>query len=214
MDARTYSFLDSVLINIDHGIRTVFGNPPATERNNPAAIQGEAELDKQEKRLAARLMRVNHAGEIAAQALYEGQALTAHLPDVRSNMERAALEENDHLNWCAQRVQELGQRTSLFNPLWYAGSFAIGAIAGMAGDKWSLGFVAETEQQVVRHLEDHLQRLPVQDKKSRLILQQMKEDEAHHATTALEAGAAELPEPVKKLMALTSRVMTRTAYWI
>lgn len=214
MDARTYSFLDSVLINIDHGIRTVFGKPPATERNNPAASQGEAELDEQEKRLAARLMRVNHAGEIAAQALYEGQALTAHLPDVRSNMERAALEENDHLNWCAQRVQELGQHTSLFNPLWYAGSFAIGAIAGMAGDKWSLGFVAETEHQVVRHLEDHLQRLPVQDKKSRLILQQMKEDEAHHATTALEAGAAELPEPVKKLMALTSKVMTRTAYWI
>jgi len=214
MRARTYSFLDSVFINIDHGIRTVFGKPPVTERDNPAATCNETQLDEHDKRIAARLMRVNHAGEVAAQALYEGQALTARLPDVRDKMERAAMEENDHLNWCAQRIQELGQRTSLLNPLWYTGSLAIGAIAGIAGDKWSLGFVAETEHQVVRHLEDHLQRLPVQDNKSRVILHQMKEDEAHHATTALEAGGTELPPPVKKLMALTSRVMTLTAYWI
>jgi len=214
MAARTYNFLDSVLISIDHGIRTVFGEPPVTERENPAAGCEEAELDTQDKRLAARLMRVNHAGEIAAQALYEGQALTARLPDVRDKMERAALEENDHLSWCAKRVHELGQHTSLLNPLWYTGSLAIGALAGIIGDKWSLGFVAETEHQVVRHLEDHLQRLPAQDNKSRVILQQMKEDEAHHATTALEAGGAELPEPVKKLMALTSKVMTRAAFWV
>jgi len=214
MGARTYSFLDSVLISIDNGIRTVYGRPPVTERANPAANSAETALSEQDKRLAARLMRVNHAGEVAAQALYEGQALTARLPDVRDKMERAALEENDHLDWCAQRTRLLGEHTSLLNPLWYAGSLAIGALAGLAGDKWSLGFVAETEHQVVSHLEDHLQRLPVQDNKSRLILEQMKEDEAHHATTALEAGAAELPEGVKKLMALTSKVMTRTAYWI
>jgi len=214
MNTRTYSLLDSVLLNVDHGIRTVFGKPPTTERDNPAASCDETGLAEQDKRIAARLMRVNHAGEVAAQALYEGQALTARLPDVRGKMERAALEENDHLDWCAQRVQELGQHTSLLNPLWYTGSLAIGAIAGIAGDKWSLGFVAETEHQVVQHLEEHLQRLPAQDSKSRAILQQMKEDEAHHATTALEAGGAELPKPVKKLMALTSKVMTRTAYWI
>lgn len=214
MGARTYSFLDSVLISIDNGIRTVYGRPPVTERENPAASSAETALNEVDKRLAGRLMRVNHAGEVAAQALYEGQALTARLPDVRDKMERAALEENDHLDWCAQRARQLGEHTSLLNPLWYAGSLAIGALAGLVGDKWSLGFVAETEHQVVRHLEKHLQKLPAQDNKSRLILEQMKVDEAHHATTALEAGAVELPEVVRKLMSLTSRVMTRTAYWI
>ena len=214
MNARAYSFLDSVLISIDNGIRTVYGQQPVTERADPAVSCSEAELSTEGKRLAARLMRINHAGEVAAQALYEGQALTARLPDVRDKMERAALEENDHLDWCARRTHQLGEHTSLLNPLWYAGSLAIGALAGLAGDKWSLGFVAETEHQVVRHLEEHLQRLPSEDKKSRAILEQMKDDEAHHATTALEAGAAELPEWIKKLMALTSKVMTRTAFWI
>ena len=214
MDARTYSFLDSVLISIDHGIRTVFGNPPVSERANPADGHPDTGLSEQDKLTAARLMRVNHAGEIAAQALYEGQALTARLPEVREKMDCAAQEENDHLNWCAQRVQELGQHTSVLNPLWYTGSFAIGAIAGLAGDKWSLGFAAETEHQVIRHLEDHLHRLPAQDKKSRAILQQMKEDETRHATIAIEAGGAALPEPVKRLMALTSKVMTHSAYWL
>jgi len=214
MNIRTYSFLDNVLISLDHGIRTVFGNPPVTERDNPAVSCDETELTGQDKRLSARLMRVNHAGEVAAQALYEGQALTARLPGVRDTMERAAMEENDHLLWCAQRVQELGLHTSVLNPLWYTGSFAIGALAGLAGDKWSLGFVAETEHQVVQHLEDHLQRIPAQDNKSQAILQQMKADESRHATTALEAGGNELPEAVKKLMALTSKVMTRTAYWL
>lgn len=214
MNARSYSLLDNLLINLDHGLRTVFGRPPVTGRVNPADGQADTALSDEDKLASARLMRVNHAGEIAAQALYEGQALTARLPEVREKMDRAALEENDHLNWCAQRVEELGQHTSVLNPLWYSGSFAIGALAGLAGDKWSLGFVAETEHQVVQHLEDHLQRLPAQDKKSRMILQQMKEDEAHHATTAIEAGGAALPEPVKRLMALTSKVMTRTAYWL
>jgi ubiquinone biosynthesis monooxygenase Coq7 len=159
-------------------------------------------------------MRINHSGEVAAQALYQGQALTARLPGVRDKMERAAEEENDHLVWCERRINELGSHKSYLNPFWYAGSFAIGALAGAAGDKWSLGFVAETERQVVRHLDEHLSRLPEHDQRSRAVLEQMKEDEGHHATVALEAGGAELPEPVKKLMSLTSRVMTRTAYWV
>jgi len=159
-------------------------------------------------------MRVNHAGEVAAQALYRGHAVTARTGALRSHMERAAEEETDHLAWCEQRLEELGSRTSLLNPLWYAGSFAIGALAGLVGDKWSLGFVAETEHQVVKHLEDHLTRLPAEDEQSRAILEQMRKDEAQHATVAIEAGAAELPEMVKKAMTLTSIVMTRSAYWL
>ena len=211
---REISFIDRALISIDHGMRTVFGAPTTSERPDPAAHLPEAELTDAERRTAARLMRVNHAGEVAAQALYQGQSLTARLPEVRDKMERAALEENDHLAWCERRGKELGGHTSLLNPLWYAGSLAIGALAGRIGDKWSLGFIVETEHQVVRHLDDHLGRLPPSDVRSRAILSQMKNDEAHHATTALEAGAAPLPETVKRLMTLTSRVMTSTAYWI
>jgi ubiquinone biosynthesis monooxygenase Coq7 len=159
-------------------------------------------------------MRVNHAGEISAQALYQGQALTAKLPDVRDKMEQAAEEEFDHLNWCQSRLSELDSHTSVLNPAWYAGSFVIGALAGAAGDKWSLGFVAETEHQVVRHLDEHLEKLPAQDARSRAILERMKYDEAQHATVALQSGGAKLPFVVKKLMQLTSKVMTRTAYWI
>jgi ubiquinone biosynthesis monooxygenase Coq7 len=159
-------------------------------------------------------MRVNHAGEISAQALYQGQALTARLPTVRGKMEQAAVEENDHLAWTAERIRELGTHTSVLAPFWYAGSFAIGALAGIAGDKWSLGFVAETEHQVIRHLDAHLARLPEQDAKSRAILELMRTDEARHATTALAAGGATLPEPVRRLMALSSKVMTTTAYWL
>ncbi|MEQ6342856.1 MAG: 2-polyprenyl-3-methyl-6-methoxy-1,4-benzoquinone monooxygenase [Gammaproteobacteria bacterium] len=209
---RHYSPIDNLLINLDQAVRTVFGKPQVTERPNPADAHEDPVLSEEERHRAARLMRVNHAGEVSAQALYQGQALTAKLPEVREKMERAALEENDHLDWCEGRIKELGSHTSVLNPAWYAGSFAIGALAGAAGDKWSLGFVAETEHQVVKHLEDHLQHLPHQDMKSRAILEQMKEDEAHHATVALEAGGAALPWPVKKLMALTSRVMTWTAY--
>jgi ubiquinone biosynthesis monooxygenase Coq7 len=211
---RELSFIDRALIAIDHGVRTVFGTPTTSERPNPAAHLPEADLTDAERRTAARLMRVNHAGEVSAQALYQGQALTARLPDVRDKMERAALEENDHLAWCERRAKELGGHTSLLNPLWYAGSLAIGAFAGRIGDKWSLGFIVETEHQVVRHLDDHLGRLPPSDTRSHAILSQMKNDEAHHATTALEAGAAPLPEPIKRLMTLASRAMTSTAYWI
>ncbi|MFQ5470087.1 MAG: 2-polyprenyl-3-methyl-6-methoxy-1,4-benzoquinone monooxygenase [Gammaproteobacteria bacterium] len=212
--SRNHTPIDHLLINIDHGLRTVLGNPPQTERPDPADAKKENELSEGDRKLSARLMRINHAGEVSAQALYQGQALTAKLPEVREKMERAALEENDHLAWCEKRVKELGSHTSLLNPLWYLGSLTIGALAGRAGDHWSLGFVAETEHQVVRHLDDHLTRVSEKDDKSRAILEQMKEDEAHHATTALDAGGADLPTPVKKLMALTSKVMTRTAYWI
>ena len=200
-------------MHLDTGLRTVFGRPRVTERPNPAEQTEETELTQAEKELAGRLMRINHAGEVAAQGLYEGQALTARLPDVRDKMERAAMEENDHLAWCESRINELGSHKSLLNPLWYGGSLAIGAIAGLAGDKWSLGFVTETERQVVRHLDTHLALLSEKDQKSRAILEQMKEDEGHHATTALHAGGAELPTPIKKIMALTSKVMTKTAFW-
>jgi ubiquinone biosynthesis monooxygenase Coq7 len=214
MNTRQYSPFDQLLMQVDKAVRTVFGAPPVTERTNPAETQPETELNADERRRVAGLMRVNHAGEVSAQALYQGQALTAKLPNVRDKMERAALEENDHLAWCEQRLKELDSHTSVINPLWYAGSFAIGALAGLAGDKWSLGFVVETEHQVVKHLQEHLGRLPTQDHKSRAILRQMEEDESHHATTALKAGGAELPPVVKQAMRLTSKVMTTTAYYI
>ncbi len=214
MSNRNYSTVDHLLMNFDVGLRTLLGRPPVTERPNPADAHTEAELTEEERKLSGRLMRINHSGEVSAQGLYQGQALTARLPEVREKMERAALEENDHLVWCEQRARELGAHTSLLNPVWYFGSLAIGAVAGAAGDKWSLGFVAETEHQVIRHLDDHLARISPRDEKSRAILEQMKVDEGHHATVALHAGGAELPFPVKKLMGLMSKVMTRTTYWI
>lgn len=214
MHQRHYSLFDRMLINLDTGLRTVLGKPVVTERPNPGDDKMEAVLTDQERDLAGRLMRINHAGEVSAQGLYQGQALTARLPQVRDKMERAALEENDHLEWCERRARELGTHVSYLNPFWYVGSLTIGALAGLAGDKWSLGFVVETEKQVVKHLDEHLERLPHHDQRSRAILQQMKEDEAHHATMALHAGGAELPTPVKGLMQLVSKVMTRTAYWI
>ena len=159
-------------------------------------------------------MRINHCGEVCAQALYQGQALTAKLPEVREKMEQAATEENDHLQWCADRLKELDSHTSFFNPFWYVSSFSIGAVAGLLGDKWSLGFVAETEYQVVRHLQSHLDELPENDKKSRAVIEQMKEDELHHATVAIEAGGAELPTPVKLAMRSMAKVMTKSVYWV
>ncbi len=214
MSNRNYTPVDQLLLNIDRGLRTVFGKPETTERANPANSVDEAELSEAEKQLAARLMRINHAGEVSAQALYQGQALTAKLPEVREKMERAAQEENDHLEWCERRLTELGSHTSLLNPLWYGGSLAIGAMAGKIGDQWSLGFVAETERQVVSHLEEHLAQIPEKDLKSRKILEQMKVDEAHHGNMALDAGGAELPLPIKGFMKITSKVMTKSAYWL
>jgi ubiquinone biosynthesis monooxygenase Coq7 len=202
------------MIGIDQALRTLFGRPQVTERPNPAQDLEEPELSSHERDLAGRLMRINHTGEVCAQALYQGQALTAKLPEVRSSMERAAQEENDHLDWCEKRLGELDNRKSLLNPFWYAGSFAIGAVAGLAGDKWSLGFVAETEHQVEEHLDEHLGRLPTKDEKSRKILAQMKDDEIHHATVALEAGGAQLPMPIKLAMKLTSKLMTKSVYYL
>ncbi len=211
---RNYSPLDRLLISANNALQTLYTTPTGTQRANPADQYEDRVLSKKEQRHVAGLMRINHAGEVSAQALYQGQALTAKLPEVREKMEQAAAEENDHLIWCGKRVKELGKKTSLFNPLWYIGSFSIGAIAGAAGDKWSLGFVAETEKQVVRHLNFHLDSLPKDDKKSKAILEQMKDDELHHATTALEAGGAKLPAPVKTMMSIVSKVMTHTAYRI
>ncbi len=205
--------LDQFILQADHALRTVFGEPKTTERMNPATGFNENPLSEVERKRSAGLMRVNHAGEVSAQALYQGQALTARLAEVRECMQRAAEEENDHLVWTEQRLQELSSHKSVLNPIWYCGSFTIGACAGLLGDKWSLGFVAETEHQVIRHLDKHLNRLPEQDERSRAVLQQMKIDEAHHATLALEGGGAELPWPVKKLMAAMSKVMTTTAYF-
>jgi len=212
MSQRHYTAADRLMLHADTALRTIFGRPHTTERANPSDNIEEAGLNEEQRRHAASLMRINHAGEVAAQGLYEGQALTARLPDVRDKMQRAAAEENDHLDWCEQRIVELGQHKSLLNPAWYLGSLAIGALAGKAGDRWSLGFVAETERQVVKHLDEHLEQLPSQDQRSRAILKQMREDELQHATTAVEAGGAELPAAIKKLMALTSKVMTKTAY--
>lgn len=214
MTPRNYSLPDRLVMHLDTGLRTLFGRPRVTERPDPAADIPEAELSDAERALAGRLMRINHAGEVAAQGLYEGQALTASLPEVREKMARAAQEENDHLDWCERRIAELGTHKSYLNPFWYTGSLAIGALAGLAGDKWSLGFVNETEKQVVRHLDDHLARISEKDRKTRAILEQMKIDEAHHATTALHAGGAELPGPVKLMMKLTAKVMTGTVYWV
>ncbi|MFP5348682.1 MAG: 2-polyprenyl-3-methyl-6-methoxy-1,4-benzoquinone monooxygenase [Gammaproteobacteria bacterium] len=211
---RTLSPLDTFVGHADAVMRRVFGPPPTTERPSPATAAADGSLSTDDRVRAGRLMRVNHTGEVCAQALYHGQSVTARAAPVQEKLEHAADEENDHLAWCAERLQALGSRRSYFDPLWYAGSFAIGAVAGAAGDKWNLGFLAETERQVVAHLGSHLERLPTADYKSRAVLEQMRIDEATHATTALEAGGATLPWPVPTLMRLASKVMTETAYWI
>lgn len=211
---RTLTPVDQILSTADNALRTLFGGYQVSGRANPAKSVEDTELSESERRHSASLMRINHCGEVCAQALYQGQALTAKLPEVREKMEEAAIEENDHLQWCADRIGELDSRTSLLNPLWYAGSFSLGAIAGVLGDKWSLGFVAETEYQVVRHLDSHLESLPAHDDKSRSIVNQMKEDELQHATSAIDAGGAPLPAPIKFVMKGMAKVMTKSVYWI
>ena len=214
MNQRNLTFFDRCILQADQALRTMFAEPAGSGRENPARSDQDGALSATEKAESISLMRVNHAGEVCAQALYQGQALTARRNEVREQMETAAIEENDHLAWCRQRLDELGGHTSLLNPLWYGGSLMIGAATGLLGDKWSLGFLAETERQVVNHLEGHLQRLPEGDRRSRAILLQMQTDEAKHKTTAQHAGGRELPAAVKRLMGLTSRIMTRTAYRI
>lgn len=204
--------IDRLISTIDEGLRATFTRPvgrrasPAQQYDNDP-IKGDNQLMEQ----SAALMRVNHVGEVCAQALYQGQALTSRSDVVRDKMREAAGEEIDHLNWCYQRIEELNGRPSLLNPIWYAGSLALGIGAGLAGDKWSLGFLAETEKQVVEHLESHLQRLPTEDKVSRAVVQQMAIDEAKHADMAFAEGGAQLPAPIRGLMRLTARVMTTVA---
>ena len=209
---RDYTTADEFLIQVDHALRTVLGRGHVTGRPDPADGFPQTGLSDAERDHVARLMRINHTGEVCAQALYQGQALTARLPGVRDGMARAAAEENDHLDWCERRVRELGGRLSLLNPLFYAGSFLIGAAAGMAGDQWSLGFVAETERQVERHLDAHIAQVPADDVRTHAVLEQMRADEAGHATRAVEAGAARLPAPIREAMRLTARIMTTAVY--
>jgi ubiquinone biosynthesis monooxygenase Coq7 len=211
---RHYNVIDQFLMHIDTALRTVSGKPVVTARHYPAADVTEHTLADAERKHVAGLMRVNHAGEVCAQALYQGQSLTARNALLREKLQQAASEENDHLAWTENRLHELGAGTSLLNPLWYCGSFALGAFAGVLGDRWNLGFLAETEHQVVEHLQSHLKQLPEQDARSRAILQQMQLDEAKHATTALENGASELPGTVRKLMRAMSQVMTTSSYRI
>jgi 3-demethoxyubiquinol 3-hydroxylase len=205
--------IDKFIIGFDRALRTLL-TPAQTLRPVPGTGLPEAELDDSEKRESSALMRVNHVGEICAQALYQGQALTARNREVQHTLEQAASEETEHLAWTERRIAELSGRKSLLNPLWYGSSFAIGAFAGMLGDKWNLGFLAETERQVEAHLAGHLKRLPHHDQKSRAIVTQMQIDEAGHATTAVAHGGVDLPVPVKLAMKLGSKVMTQTAYWV
>lgn len=208
------SLIDTLIAELQHGLSTCHVKPPQQERAYPASDIDQQSLSESEQRLVTGLMRVNNAGEVAAQGLYRGQGLSARDAKIRVAMQTAADEENEHLNWCQSRLGELGQKRSKLDGIWYWGSFAIGATAGAAGDKWSLGFVRETEQQVYRHLEDHLSKLPENDRRSRSILETMKKDEMQHAINAQEAGAAELPRIIKSVMSMVSKVMTFTAYRI
>ena len=205
--------IDSLILNFDRALRTLCARATSV-RPLPGSDLEEPALDERERRSAAALMRVNHAGEICAQALYHGQAMTARSQDARQALEHAAAQETEHLAWTEQRIDELGGRVSVLNPLLYAGSFAIGAVSGLLGDKWNLGFLAETERQVEGHLDGHLERLPEDDHKSRAIVAQMKADEAEHARTALDHGGAELPLPAKQAMRAASRLMTGSTYWV
>lgn len=206
------NFIDRLIIQADQTLRTLVPGSVTSASPNPADAAAEHELSVEQQRHAAGLMRINHCGEVCAQALYQGQALTAKLPEVRASMEQAAQEEFDHLAWCESRLNELNSHPSVLNPVFYGLSFGIGALAGLAGDKWSLGFVSETEQQVCKHLQDHLQTLPQQDARSRKILEQMLLDEGRHAINAQAAGAAQLPAPVQKAMAFMAVMMKTSTY--
>jgi ubiquinone biosynthesis monooxygenase Coq7 len=207
------SKLDTLIIEFDTGLRTLLAKPRSI-RAHPDADIAETDLSEDDKNQASALMRVNHTGEVCAQALYSGQALTAHRPETTAALKQTAIEETEHLAWCETRITELGGRTSLLNPLFYAGSFTMGVIAGALGDKWNLGFLAETEKQVGEHLANHLEKLPQSDQKTRRIIQQMQLDEAKHASEAKQYGAAELPAPAKFLMKKVSKLMTTSSYYL
>ena len=210
---RQFSGVDKLIHSFDQALRSLVPGATSAQRENPAKSE-DTQLMVSDARHVAGLMRVNHTGEVCAQALYHGQAMTAKLPNVRREMQQAAVEEQDHLAWCEDRLKELDSHTSLLNPVWYSLSFGMGALAGIAGDKYSLGFVAETERQVSLHLEDHIRQLPEHDVRSRKILMQMNEDELHHRDTALNAGGVELPAPVRIAMTGISKIMTKTSYYI
>jgi ubiquinone biosynthesis monooxygenase Coq7 len=205
--------LDGLIVEFDKGLRTLLAKAP-TARPYPDAGIADAPMDETEKKHAAALMRINHTGEICAQALYQGQALTARDPMVQEKLKQAAWEETEHLAWTSKRVEELGSHLSVLNPVWYSGSLALGAVAGLLGDKWNLGFLAETERQVGAHLQSHLDSLPAQDAKSRAVVEKMYVDEVGHSDMAVDLGAAELPLPVKLAMRGMSVVMTKTVYWV
>ncbi len=211
---RHLSLFDKVIQNADLALRTLIPGAANQQRPSPAQSSDDVELDEQERKHAAGLMRINHTGEVCAQALYQGQALTAKLPEVREAMEEAAAEEIDHLVWCEDRITQLGSHTSVLNPAFYGLSFGIGAVAGAISDKISLGFVAETERQVCKHLSEHMTSLPTQDEKSKAILLQMLDDEAKHATAAIDAGGYEFPLPLRVAMTGLSKVMTKSVYKI
>ena len=209
----TMGLADQLILQFDRALRTVFA-PAQARRESPARAEMESPVAAEEKTNSIRLMRINHTGEVCAQALYQGQALTARNPEIRATLGRAADEEQDHLAWCESRLNELGGRKSLLNPLWYGGSFALGAFSGLLGDRWNMAFLAETERQVEGHLTGHLGQLPASDAKSRAVLEQMRRDESAHGATAQAHGAAEMPEPLKIAMRVGSHVMKSTTYWI
>ena len=211
---RSYTPIDRFIIGIDNALRVTSGQGTDAKRENPANQIPEVVMDDDHRRHAAGLMRINHAGEVCAQALYAGQSVTARNPEIQAEMQQAAAEEIDHLSWCAERLDELESRPSLLDPFWYAGSFAIGAAVGLTGDGWSLGFLKETENQVEAHLAGHMERLPPEDGRSRAILDQMKIDEAKHAQMAQDSGAFDLPLPLRALMKLTASAMKAVAYRI
>ena len=210
---RRHSPLDRLLIEAERALVTTLGRPGAA-RPNPGSAHPQPDLDADQRREVAGLMRINHVGEVCAQGLYFGQAAVAREPQIRAQLLHAAREETDHLAWCADRLEELSSRPSLFNPLWYAGAWAIGVAAGLRGDGWNLGFVVETERQVEAHLDEHLERLPAEDTRSRAILATMKDDEARHANDALAAGARTLPAPIPQAMAAAAALMKAVAYRI
>ena len=214
MEKRQYSKLDNIIMQIDAVLRDSSKSSEHSTREYPGDLYPHSDLNEQEKRHVSGLMRINHAGEISAQALYKAQAMTAIDDELKDTMKQSAYEESSHLKWCERRLDELGGRTSYLSPIWYFGSFGIGVVAGCFGDKLNLGFIAETEHQVVKHLDSHLEQLPKNDERSRAILEQMRKDELHHATSAEISGAKNLPKEVRFIMTLVSKIMTKTAYYI
>lgn len=214
MTIRKLSPLDRLLAGAGEALQVIATPAGRVAREYPAGSIDEPELSAAQRAHAAGLMRVNHAGEVAAQALYKGHATVARDSEIEEKMQQAAAEEFDHLAWCEQRIEELGEKPSRLGPIWYAGAYVIGAASGILGDKWSLGFIAETERQVCDHLDSHLEGLPNSDQRSRAIVETMRDEEAEHGESAVRAGAADLPGPVKLLMRATAKVMTKTAYWV